>query len=223
MAVFAEGRSLAAETEPLALLTEGAAGIAVIVLTIIGLANISPGVLAAIATLVIGVGLMVQGFNTAAEYARALAPIPAAGQTLVTPRRMDVGGDVTIQFAAGITGVVLGVLGVLGINASHLIPAALIVFGGALMLAGAISLARPPMAVEIQPGMPAIAPMGGSAGASGIEIVVGIAAIILGILTLVFMGSWVLTLVGLLAIGVALLVISATFGGAVARLFLATA
>lgn len=221
MAVF-EGRSRAAETEPLALLTEGAAGIAVIVLAIIGLSDISPGALAAIAAIIIGVGLLVQGFNIAAEYARILAPGLAAGQGVVA-QRMDLGGDVMVHIAAGITGVVLGILGVLGINAPHLIPAALIVFGGALLLTGAANVSRRPVSVEVASGAQVIAQMGASAGASGIEMVVGIAAIILGILTLVFMASWVLTLVGLLAVGATLLVVSATFGGAVMRLFMAQA
>ena len=59
MATFVEGRSLISEAEPVGLLTEGAAGIAVIVLAVIGLAGVSAAALAAIAAIVIGVGLMV--------------------------------------------------------------------------------------------------------------------------------------------------------------------
>jgi hypothetical protein len=57
----------------------------------------------------------------------------------------------------------------------------------------------------------------------GFEIMVGIAAIVLGILTLILMSSWVLILVGFVAIGAAMLMVSATFSGAVTRLFTATA
>jgi hypothetical protein len=53
----------------------------------------------------------------------------------------------------------------------------------------------------------------GSAAASGVEILIGIAAIVLGILSLIFVGSWVLSLVGFIAVGAALLMVSATFGG----------
>jgi hypothetical protein len=224
MAISGEGRSLAAETEPLGLLTEGVAGIAVIVLAIIGLAQTNPGILASIATIVIGVGLMVQGFNTAAEYARVLTPSPAVGQTVVSVQGTDVGSDIMIQFAAGITGIVLGILGLLGIHTGYLIPAAVIVFGAALLLAGALAIGRGPVAATVQPGMPAVANVAGSAGASGLEIVVGVAAIVLGILAILLTAtSGVLTLVALLAIGAALLVVSASFGGAVMRLFMATA
>ena len=55
------------------------------------------------------------------------------------------------------------------------------------------------------------------------EILIGIAAIVLGILSLVFVGSWVLALVGFIAVGAALLMVSATFGGTMMRLFATTA
>ena len=59
----------------------------------------------------------------------------------------------------------------------------------------------------------------GSSSAGGMEILIGLAAIILGILALILAASWVLLLVGFIAIGAALLLVSATFSGAVVRLF----
>lgn len=222
-----EGKSLAAETEPFGLLTEGAAGIAVIVLAIIGLSGTQPGLLAAIATIVIGVGLLVQGFNTAAEYSRVVAPsVSSAG--VVAASGIDVGGDVMTAFAAGVAGIVLGILGLLSIHTEYLIPAAVIVFGAELLLAGSLSIGRGPMAVATPTGQTgttvAMRHYGSSAGASGLEIMVGVAAIILGILSIVFVAhltaaSAVLALVALIAIGAAMLVVSASFGGAVNRLF----
>ena len=46
MAMFFEGRARTTDVEPVGLLTEGAAGIAVIVLSVIALAGTSPGALA---------------------------------------------------------------------------------------------------------------------------------------------------------------------------------
>ena len=233
---FFEGRSLAAETEPFGLLTEGAAGIAVIVLAIIGLTHTQPGLLAAIATIVIGVGLMVQGFNTAAEYSRvATRSMPAGaampGQAAVSTAGFDVGGDVMVAFAAGLTGIVLGILGLFAIHTQYLVPAAVIVFGADLLLAGSLSIGRGPVMVAAQPGQPGVqttTQYAGSVGASGLEIMAGIAAVVLGILSIIFAASMgavagVLALVALLAIGAAMLVVSASFGGAVTRLFVATA
>jgi hypothetical protein len=228
MAAFGESRSLAAETEPLALLTEGAAGIAVIVLAIIGLAGSHAELLAAIATIVIGVGLMVQGFNTVAEYSRVATGGATVGQTGAEAPGIDLGGDVMVAVAAGITGIVLGILGLLGIHTTYLIPAAVIVFGADLLLAGALGLARGPVAVAAQPGGPAAAKFAGAPGASGLEIMIGVAALILGILSVVFAGSaaavaGVLALVALIAIGAAMLVVSASFSSGVMHLFLAAA
>jgi hypothetical protein len=53
------------------------------------------------------------------------------------------------------------------------------------------------------------------------EILIGLAAIVLGILSLLITGTWVLVLVGFIAVGAALLMASATFSGAVMRLFTA--
>jgi len=215
MAMFQEGRGLVSEAEPLGLLTEGAAGIAVIVLAVIALAGTSSSALASIVTIVIGVGLMVQAFNSAAEHSKGLpanaAPIP------------DLGGEVMVDGLSGITGIILGILALVGINPPHLVPSALIVFGGALLLSGAISL-RPRAPQSAAPaGQTQVVPYQGSAAASGMEILIGIAAIVLGILSLIFVGSWVLALVGFVAVGVALLMVSATFGGSMMRLFTPTA
>ena len=62
MASYVEGRSRASEAEPIGLMTEGAAGIAVIALMVVALAGILAGVLASIAAIVIGVGLMIQPY-----------------------------------------------------------------------------------------------------------------------------------------------------------------
>jgi hypothetical protein len=210
MATYVQGGRFGSEAEPFGLLSEGAAGIATIVLAVIALAGVHAAPLASIVTIVIGVGLMVQAFNSAAERSKMM---PAS-------QSVEVGGEVMVDVLTGVTGIILGILALVGINAAHLVPAALIVFGGALMLSGAIEM------------LPRSAPIASAAGGSiqvtshqgpvvtgGMEIMVGIAAIVLGILSLIFMSSWVLVLVGFIAIGATMLMVSATFGMAVTRLF----
>lgn len=218
MATYVEGRGLATEAEPFGLVSEGAAGVAAIVLAVIALAGISAPVLTAIITIVIGVGLMVQAFNAAAESSK-MAPAGVAA----TPTA-ELGGEVMVDCLTGITGIVLGILALVGINAPHLIPAALIVFGGALLLGGTMQM-RPksaPLATTAA-GQVQLVSHQGSAAAGGMEVMVGVAAIVLGILSLIFMSSWVLVLVGFIAIGAALLMVSASFSGTVTRLFTTTA
>ena len=93
MAMFFEGRARATDVEPVGLLTEGAAGIAVIVLSIIALAGTSPGALASIVAIIIGVGLIVQAFNSAAEMSKAMA-----GNTVAMP---DLREDVMVDLLCG--------------------------------------------------------------------------------------------------------------------------
>ena len=54
---------------------------------------------------------------------------------------------------------------------------------------------------------------------AGLEIMVGFAALILGVLSLISETSWVLTLVGFIAVGAAMLMVSAMFAATVVRLF----
>jgi hypothetical protein len=214
MATYVEGRSAASDVEPVGLVSEGVAGIAAIVLAVIALAGVSSGILASIVTIIIGVGLMVQAFNSAAEASR-MAPAGVGGA--------EVSGEVMVDCLTGIAGIILGILALVGINAAHLVPAALIVFGGALLLSGALEL-RPGSATTAATtaGPVQMVSYRGSPAAGGMEILIGIAAIVLGILSLIFMSSWVLILVGFIAIGAAMLMVSATFGGAVMRLFTPT-
>ncbi len=134
MAIHVDDRGFAREAEPVGLLTEGAAGIAVIVLAIIGLAGISTGVLVSIATIVIGVGLMVQAFNSAAQNSKLMAV-----NAVTNPTGTELAGEVMVDCLCGLTGIVLGILALVGIAPTHLVPPALIVFGGALVLSGASS------------------------------------------------------------------------------------
>lgn len=207
MSTFTEGRSLASEAEPVGLLTEGAAGIAVIVLAIIALDGVSSLALASIATIIIGVGLMVQGFNTTAESSRGMASGASA----------EFGSEVMVDCLCGGAGLVLGILALVGAGSAVLLSAALIVFGGALLLSGALEMRAP--IVTPGPAGTEIVAYRGSMAAGGMETLLGIAALVLGILSLLVAHGNILLMVGLIAVGAALLMVSATFGGAVLRIF----
>jgi hypothetical protein len=136
-------------------------------------------------------------------------------------RGAELGGEVMIDVAAGVTGVILGILALVGVNAPHLVPAALIVFGGALILSGALAAQGRTITTiaTAAPGAPVQVASQGPAAMGALEILVGFAAVILGILSLIFGTSWVLTLVGFIAVGAAMRLVSATFSGAVLHLF----
>jgi hypothetical protein len=208
---YVEGRGFVGDVEPFGLLSEGAAGIATIVLAIIALSGVSSEMLASIVTIIVGAGLMIQAFNSASENSKVM---PREGVQVA-----EIGGEVMVDLLTGLTGVILGILALVGINASHLVPAALIVFGSALLLSGLMQMR--PKTLPAGAGQAQIVAASGTAATGGVEVLVGIAATVLGILSLVMMSSWVLILVGFIAIGAAMLMVSATFSGAVTRLFAA--
>lgn len=215
MAYYTESKGRANEVEPFGLLTEGAAGIAVIVLAVVALAGISVGILASIAAIVIGIGLTVQAFNSAADEARIMSP-----STGVSAQDATLGGEVMVDCACGFAGIVLGILALVGVHTASLLPPALIVFGGALLLSGAMSM-RPRTLMVTRAGTETqVVSYQGSAAAGGLEILAGLAAIVLGILSVIMAtASPVLMLVGFLVVGAALLMVSASFVGATLRLF----
>ncbi|HZT89874.1 MAG TPA: hypothetical protein VFA12_18030 [Stellaceae bacterium] len=212
MATYVEGGA-SRETEGVGLLTEGVAGVAIIALAIIALAGVSVDALASIATIVIGVGLMAQGFNAAGESTR-IAGVQNPEWT----------GEIAIDCVAGLAGIVLGILALVGIHSFYLMAAALIVFGGALLLGGALAMQARPMPSMTAGGTQVVAYRSGASATGGIEVLVGIAAVVLGILALTIAGvGGVLILVGFIAIGATLLTVGATFSTTVLRMFTATA
>lgn len=194
-------------------LSETVGAIAIIVLAIIGLAGTEPAGMLAIATIIIGAAILMQGANIASEYAEVFAADE------VGVGRSAAGGGITLEFLAGGTGVVLGILALLTSATLVLSAAALIVFGGTLLLsAGATAHASQMQNEEAATGLRARALLHEAASvASGTQIMIGVGAIVLGILALVGLHVTILTLVGQLAIGASLLTVSA--GNSVAGLW----
>jgi uncharacterized membrane protein YkgB len=190
---------------------EAAAGIAVVVLTILGLADVSPGALAAIATIVIGAGLLMQVADAGTEYARLTSRSDAAPLSSAM-----FGGGAMVSFLAGGVGIVLGILALLGVSPMHLTPAALIVFGGALLLSAGVTAEMNRARIRASNDSAAARAVAEQAAtaAAGAQALIGLAAIILGILALVPTHATILVLVGLLAVGASLLLTAAATAGA---------
>jgi hypothetical protein len=194
-------------------LSESAAALAVIVLAVLGLLDIAPAAMLAVATIVVGAAILLQGAAAVAEYSRWLAagsPVAALSSAW--------GGGVTLDFVTGGVGIILGILALFG-STPVLTAAALIVFGGTLLLNGAVTARQ-----SIMTGAPAtqLAPQDQAAElvatqisdvASGAQVMIGIAAIVLGILALMPGHGAALTLVGLLAVGASVLVTGMSTGG----------
>lgn len=201
------GRETAVESLP-----ELIAGLAVIVLTILGLARVSPAFLVEIATIVFGVGLLLYGSATLAQLGHTVAS--RAGDAA------GVAGSWSVILLAGAAGIVLGILALLGVSSIQLVAIAVIAFGAALLISSNASM-RLRVLSGTTNGDAAIDKLMRDAAAdtAGLQTMTGLAAIVLGILALSGFAPIVLVLIALLGLGCFASLTSAFLAGTLARAF----
>ncbi len=190
-------------------------GIATVVLAIIALSGIHQPTLAAIAIIVFGAALLIQGGTMLTEYTKLMFP---AGAVQV---QEGAGGGLPALFLVGASGIVLGVLALLGIASGILISCAVIAFGAALLVSSnsvwhlyrakqssqQMLTGRTLSGGEILAGEMA-------SGSAAVQCISGVAAIVLGILAVSGIYTEVLTLVALLVMGATVLLSGSTLSGA---------
>jgi hypothetical protein len=197
-------------------LVDAIGGIATIVLAIVALAGIASGTIPAIAIIVFGAALLIQGGAMLSEYSHIIFPTGAANASV----EQFGGGSLSAVFMVGAAGVVLGVLALLGIAPAALTAIAVIAFGSALILssnsvrhlyllkASTSRMAGTQVAGEFLAGEM-------TASSAGIQTLAGLAAIILGILAVSGHDPAVLTLVALLVLGATVVLTGSTLSGLV--------
>ncbi|WGS22024.1 MULTISPECIES: hypothetical protein [unclassified Bradyrhizobium] len=192
-------------------------GAATVILAIVALAGVGQSMLAAIATIVFGAALLIQGGTMLTEFTKLIAPPSAAG----TADEVMAGGGLSSLFVVGAAGIVLGVLALVGIAAQTLTAAAVIAFGGALLLSSN-SVWRLYRAKRASYRAGAGTSSGAeflagemASGSAALQCLSGLAAIVLGILAVTGTNASVLTLVGLLVLGATVLLTGSTLSGAV--------
>lgn len=174
---------------------EAVVGAGAVVLAILGLANIWPGYMASIATIVVGAALLFQGGAIASRYSDLAQRTGGS----------EIGGGVSAEILGGAAGIALGILALLGIMPATLTPVAIIVFGGALLIGSAATARLNSLTTFRMSERARDVTRGAIEMASGTEVLVGIGAIVLGILALLGMAPRTLVLVALLALGAAVL------------------
>ena len=179
---------------------EATGGFAAVVLSILSLANILPMYLIPIATLVIGIGLLFEGGAVAFRYWRLPDEISAGRWA-----SMELAGGMIAEFVAGITGVVLGVLAILGFIPLILATVSVLVFGGALVLGSGLTsrLESLEYGIEVEGTKRTFYRRNvlGKIGTVSVQIVFGFVAIVLGILSLLGVLPATLTAIALLVLG----------------------
>jgi uncharacterized membrane protein len=193
---------------------ETIAAAAAVILAILGLAEIYPEYMLPSAAVLIGAAFLIKGGGIASRY-RQLAAQTGSG----VGTHLELGGGISAEVCAGLAGIVLGVLALLEIAPGVLLAVSIIVFGAALLFSGGetyrvnqLQRALERDDVEYNARITAEAAAGG-------EALVGIAAIVLGILALTGVEPVTLIFAGLLAVA-GILVLSAMASGTHAAMLL---
>lgn len=192
-------------------------GIATAVLAIVGLAGWHSELLAAVATIVFGAALLIQGGTLLSEYSQVFTPAGA----LQTASDAFSGDGLAAMFPVGIAGIVLGILAVLGVAPFALTAVSVIAFGAALMLSAQSVRRLYGMQAQLRRSS-----MGSSSvreflagemagGSAGIQFLSGVAAVVLGIIAVSGVHNVVLTLVSLLVVGITNIISGSTLSGMV--------
>jgi hypothetical protein len=198
----------ARQWEHTAVTTELLLACGVVVLSILGIAGVLPTYLAAIAVIGLGAILLFQGVTVVLHYGELL--YEAGGESKAGAAEVSRG--LTTEFLAGMTGIVLGVLALIGIVPTTLLSVAVITYGGTLLLTSGEALwlnslgtKHDSLVVQLMQSM--------SLATVGAQVLVGLASVVLGILGLVGTASMMMVLVALLATSVSILLRSSSVGG----------
>lgn len=205
------------EIETTGTVAEAALGIAAIVLAIVGLARGS-AFFGAIAAIILGAALLVQGGAVGAEYSKLLSTRITGG----TLGAIELGGGMTVEVLAGAAIVVLGILALLGFSPETLLAAGAIAVGASMILAtgGLQRLNTLKVQAAGLSDMAQGVTEGAVAAALTAQVLCGGAAVVLGILALTVSGySAELMLVALLVLGATSAASGTALTGRLLRLF----
>jgi hypothetical protein len=199
-------------------LVDATGGIVTVVLAIVALAGVHPNVIVPITVIVFGAALLIQGGTMLSEYTRIFSPTIAGAATF--SGEQFGGSSLSALFLVGAAGIVLGVLALLNIAPAQLTAIAVIAFGSALVLSSNsvrhLYLLRTSASAGTTAGMGSEMVAGEMAsGSAGVQMLAGLAAIVLGILAVSGTNPDVLTLAALLVLGATVILTGSTLSGVV--------
>ncbi len=169
----------------------------------------------ALATIVFGAALLIQGAAMLSEYAGIIFP---EGATSATMDQFG-GSSLSALFLAGAAGIVLGILALLGVHSDILTSIAIIAFGAGLLLSAnsVRHLHVLKRMTESQTTLSGAAVVANemAAGSVGVQSLAGLAGIVLGILALAGAYSVVLDLAALIVLGATLVMTGSSLSATV--------
>jgi len=156
--------------------TEGAGALAVIVLSVLGLAGLYPSLMAAIAVVILGAALIFEGLALLSCFGSLACGPGQEGESV------EWGGAIAGKLLGGIGGLVVAIVVLIGIAAPNLLALAVLIFGAAFLFTSMVSVTP------------------------GTQEIVGAGAFVLGLLAVTGLPSLTLVLVALVGLGLMMFV-----------------
>lgn len=177
-----------------------------LVLAIIGLSGIYSLYMLPIATIALGVAFLIEGVAIGSRFTRLLTE--TSRDRL---ERAEFSAGLTSEFLGGAAGVTLGILSLLGVYPTVLIPIALIVFGMTLLLSSGLTARLNALETESSEESRRFKRIAHEAmtASAGTELMLGVGGVALGIIALSGILATALGLVGMLVISVSAFVTGA--------------
>jgi hypothetical protein len=195
--------------------TSGLIAAGAAVLAIIGLAGIFPSWLVAISAIVLGASFLFEG---GAIVARRSALLQETTEGRV--QSAELGAGITGETLAGLGGITLGILSLAGIVPAVLLPCAVIVFGGAMVIGSGANVRINDLALAYRQEHPVARRLAREAvvATTGLQALVGLGAITLGIISLVGIAPLILSLVAVLGVGATFMLSNAAIASRMAMI-----
>jgi hypothetical protein len=183
-------------------LIEAITAAAAVVLAIIGLSHVYPSYLLPITIIATGAAVLFEGGAIAARFSQLL------GETTHSKTAAaELGGGMGVEVLGGLATIVLGILALLGVDMMILASVASLVFGGTLLFSSATTARLNALMIDGRgwPDMTRRVAREAVYAASGVQVLVGLAAVILGIIALAGWFPLELNLVAMLCVGASIL------------------
>ncbi len=180
-------------------IAEGVVGGGAVVLAVVGLSGIAPNLMLYVATIAIGAALLLEGGAISFRFSKLLRETHAGPL-----QEAELGVGVTSEFLGGVAGIVLGILSLLSMAPMVLVPAAVIIFGATLIMGSGATVRLNALELEGARESTRLKRITHEAvsAAAGVQLLLGLAAVILGILAVTGKSPVVLGLAALLIVGV---------------------
>ena len=193
---------------------EAIAGVGAVILAILGLAGFLPVTFASIATIALGAALLLEGGSIGS---RLYVAASRDGQDVPS----ELMGGLGAESLSGLGALALGILALIGVDTFILLEVALLVFGAGLLFGSAATwrVNYPRIGGYATNDTAGYVAREAVHAASGAHALVGLAAVILGILALLGNSPMILVLAGILSVGGAIVLSGAAIGGRFLRAF----